>query len=264
MFDFGLRSKASQNHSNRPAPVISPTAEAELSALVIDESDGLESLREFLLSSQKRLEGVAKLDLVNGWIRNPSIDEDTIEEDFADATARVLERRQAASSNHIFVALVLFMATQDVSSSPSRKMILGYTNEALKIFPLLMTLSNRISCMQSIRGRELLKEVRVSISISTLKSSILLLLTKSCLFLRLCRSVGDGKRASFTNMPTNTSKTFAISWRYSGIPSLIQALRGDCPLALRKPSGRIFWVGATWFSLTVSVRSLTVQLRAGR
>jgi len=159
MFDFGLRSKPSQNHSNRPAPVISSTAEAELSALVIDESDGLESFREFLLSSQKRLEGVAKLDLVNGWIRNPAIDEDTIEEDFAEAMARVLEKRHAASSNHIFVALVLFLATQGVSSSPSRKMILGYTNEALKIFPLLMTLSNRMSCVQSIRGRELLKEV---------------------------------------------------------------------------------------------------------
>ena len=160
IFDFGLRSKPSQVHSNRAAPMIASTAEAELCALVLEESDGLERLREFLVASQKRLEGVAKLDLVDGWIRDPAISEDTVEEDFAQATARVLEKRQAASCNHIFVALGLFLATRGISSSSSCDMIRDYTNHALNVIPLLMTLSNRISCMRSIRGRALLGEVR--------------------------------------------------------------------------------------------------------
>ena len=161
IFDFGLRSKPSQVHSNRAAHVISSTAEAELCALVLEESDGLERLREFVVASQKRLEGVAKLDLVDGWIRDPAISEDTVEEDFAEATARVLEKRQAASCNHIFVVLGLFLATRDIASSSSCDMIRDYTNDALNIIPLLITLSNRISCMRSIRGRALLGEVRI-------------------------------------------------------------------------------------------------------
>jgi hypothetical protein len=161
IFDFGLRSKPSQVHSNRSAPMISSTTEAELCALVLEESDGLESLREFLVASQKRLEGVAKLDLVDGWIRDPGIGEDTVEEEFAEATARVLEKRQAASCNHIFVALGLFLATRGMSSSSSCDMIHNYTNQILKVIPLLMTLSNRISCMRSIRGSAILGEVRI-------------------------------------------------------------------------------------------------------
>ena len=160
IFDFGLRSKSPHTYSNRPAPVISSTAEAELCALVLEESYGLDRLREFLVTSQKRLEGVAKLDLVDGWIRDPIITEATIEEDFAEETASVLVKRQAASCNHLFVALGLFLATQGLSSSSSFDMIRSYTRDFLDSIPLLLTLSNRISCMRSIRGKALLREVR--------------------------------------------------------------------------------------------------------
>ena len=160
IFDFGLRSKSS-NSSNKPAPIISSTVEAELCALVLGESDGLDCLREFLIDSQKRLEGVAKLDLVNGWIVDPVIEEDTIEEQFAEETALVLEKRQAASCNLIFVALGLFLATQGNFSSSSCDMIREYTDQALEVIPLLITLSNRISCMRSIRGSAILGEVRM-------------------------------------------------------------------------------------------------------
>lgn len=159
IFDFGLRSKPPHAQGNRPAPVISATAEAELCSLVIDESDGLDGLREFLEMSQKRLEGVAKLDLVDGWIRDPTITEDTIEEDLAEETAFVLEKRQAASCNHIFVALALFLATQNLPSFSSFAMIHDYTRAFLDAVPPMITLSNRISCMRSIRGRALLREV---------------------------------------------------------------------------------------------------------
>ena len=160
IFDFALRSKAqAQSHSSRSAPVISSTAEAELCALVLGENNGLGNLREFLVASQKRLEGVAKLDLVDGWISDPKIGEDTIEEDFAEETSRVLEKRQAASCNHIFVAIGLFLATKDLPSSKSFTMIHSYTTQVTDAVPLLITLSNRITCMRSIRGRALLREV---------------------------------------------------------------------------------------------------------
>ena len=155
MFDFGLRS---QGPTNRQAPVLSVTAEAELCALVPGESKNLEPLRDFLLECQKRMEGVAKLDLVDNWISDPVIAEDTIEEDFAKETARVMERRQGASCNHILVALALFAATRNIPSSCNR--VKGYSEQVLRVFPLLISLCNRISCMRAICGRAVLQEVR--------------------------------------------------------------------------------------------------------
>jgi len=154
MFDFGLRSQAP---NNRPAPVISATAEAELCALVPEESGDLDSLREFLLESKKRMEGVAKLDLVDNWISDPAFGESTIEEDFAEETVRVMTKRQGASCNHIFLALGLFVATRNIPSSC--KNLKEYTDQVLRVFPLLINVCNRISCMRAIRGSVVLREI---------------------------------------------------------------------------------------------------------
>jgi len=153
--DFGLRS--SQGPTNRPAPSISPTAEAELCALVPEESGGLESLREFMLESKKRMEGVAKLDLVNGWITDPVIREDTIVEDFAEETVRVLELRQGASSNHLVLALGFFAAIRDIPASYRK--LHEYAERLLGAVPLLVTLCHRMSCMRAIRGSSVLREI---------------------------------------------------------------------------------------------------------
>jgi hypothetical protein len=159
MFDFGLRSKPSQV-STRYTPVISATAEAELCTLVPEEHNDLDCLREFLIDSQKRLQGVAKLDLVDNWISDPTLGDETIEEEFAQETARVLEKRQAASCNHIFLAIGLYIATKSMSTSCEK--IISYTDRVIQSFPLLMSLCNRISCMRSIRGKALLTEVSTS------------------------------------------------------------------------------------------------------
>ncbi len=113
-----------------------------------------------MIASQKRLEGVAKLDHVDGWIPDPKIREETIEEAFAEDTASVLEKRQAASCNCIFVAIGLLIATKGLASSASFDSIHRYTNELLEVTPLFVTLSNRISCMRAIRGKSILREVR--------------------------------------------------------------------------------------------------------
>ena len=160
LFDFGARGNTNQTQMVRSTPVISSTAEAELCALVLEESEGLEQLRDFMIASQKRLEGVAKLDHVDGWIPDPKIGEETIEEDFADETARVLEKRQAASCNCIFVAIGLLIATKGLASSASFASIHRYANELLEVTPLFVTLSNRISCMRAIRGKSIVREVR--------------------------------------------------------------------------------------------------------
>ena len=159
MFDFGLRSKASQM-PNKYTPLISATAEAELCTLVPEEHNDLGCLREFLMDSQKRLQGVAKLDLVDKWISDPTFDDETIGEEFAQETARVLEKRQAASCNHIFLAIGLYIATKSISTSCEK--MTSYTDRVIQSFPLLMSLCNRISCMRSIRGKALLTEVSTS------------------------------------------------------------------------------------------------------
>jgi len=156
MFGFGLRTKPTQERS-KPPPVISVTAEAELCTFVTEEQHNLVCLREFLLDSQESLQGVAKLDLVDNWILDPLMEDETVEEDFAEQTARVLEKRQAASHNHIFLAIGLHLATKNLPESCAR--IKSYTDRVLEAVPLLIDLCSRISCMRSIRGMTLLTEI---------------------------------------------------------------------------------------------------------
>lgn len=157
MFDFGLRSTPGQNHPRPTTAVIPPTAEAELCALVQGEREHLDSLRDFVKDAKQRMKGVVKLDLVDKWIVDPVLREETDVEDFAEATARILQKRQAASCNCLFVGLGVFLTNKSLSGKCQP--ILDYCDRLLEVIPLLVTLCNRISCMRSIRGKALLREV---------------------------------------------------------------------------------------------------------
>ncbi len=158
-FGFGgLRAQASHQKPSRPAPTISRQIEAELCALVPMEYDCLSLLRELIFEAQKNLQSVAKLDLVDGWIADPILNEETVEDDFARETARVLEKRQAGCWSYVSLAVALYAATETLGREG--KSLKGYSDRLLRCLPLLVCLSSRISCMRAIRGRTLVKEVR--------------------------------------------------------------------------------------------------------
>ena len=157
LFGFGLRSKSTVGIRRSP-PVLSATTEAELCTLVQEEQKDLVCLQELLLDSQKRLQSVAKLDLVDNWLSDPILDEETIEEEFAEETARVIEKRQAASINLLFSAIGLYLAYKNVPVTC--ELLESYTDRVLHTYPLLINLCNRVMCMRSIRGKSLVTEVR--------------------------------------------------------------------------------------------------------
>lgn len=153
----GLRSQAHQKPS-RPLPTLSRHVEAELSALVPGEYDCIQSLQGLIVGAQKNLQGVAKLDLVDGWIIDPPLNEDTIEEEFARETVRVLEKREAACWSYVSLAIALYAATLEFDQGEYPP-IKEYCDCLMRCLPLLICISSRISCMRAIRGRTLVKEV---------------------------------------------------------------------------------------------------------
>lgn len=252
MFDFGLRSNPGQNHPRPTTAVISPTAEAELCALVQGEREDLDSLRDFVKDAKQRMEGVAKLDLVDKWIIDPVLREDTDVDDFAEATARILEKRQAASCNYLFVGLGVFLVNESLSGNCQP--IQDYCDRLLQVIPLLVTLCNRIACMRSIRGKALLREVcKVVCFTMWFQSDHHSHHCNTLLFYRLYRSAVCGKRANSTSRPTSMSKISAISWHCCGDTCILALAR--CHTALEKHYGRTCWEGATWSSWTVSAGS---------
>lgn len=156
-FGFGRRSQ-SQQLPAKPAPTLSTHLDAELCSLVPTESVFLASVDDLILDAQRNLQGIAKLDLVDGWIADPVLDEDTVEDDFVRETARVLEKRQAACWSYISLAVALHTATLRLDRNCAA--LTDYSDRFIRCLPILIRLSSRISCMRAIRGRTLVKEVR--------------------------------------------------------------------------------------------------------
>ena len=177
LFGFGRRSSSQKNHlnskssiSSRPALTISANLEAELCAPVPEEMDGLLHLRDMIQKAQTNLKTIVKLDLVDGWVSDPVPSQGDDQATFACKSARVLEKRQAASWSCIFVAAALHLATliankhiiEDDNTNDSAREQLGplesYASSFLKAVPPLVALSNRIACVRSLRAKRVVQE----------------------------------------------------------------------------------------------------------
>jgi hypothetical protein len=171
---FGFRRRSSSQNLNpkpsRPALIISANLEAELCAPVPDEMDGLLNLRDMIQKAQNNLKTIVKLDLVDGWVSDPVPSQADDQATFACKSARVLEKRQAASWSCLFVAAALHLA----SLIANKKIVDGDTNDSareqlepleayaalfLKATPTLVSLSNRIASVRSLRAKRVVQEV---------------------------------------------------------------------------------------------------------
>jgi hypothetical protein len=153
-FGFGMRPQATKNDF-KPTPIISASLEAELSTLVEAEKEGLNGLRKLIVDGQAKLQGIAKFDLVDDWISDPPLNENTDEVDFAQRTARVLEMRTNALLNCISLGLILEIVTAQISDAS----LTEYRDQYVEALPLLFCVSNRINAMRAIRGKSIVMEV---------------------------------------------------------------------------------------------------------
>ena len=165
LFGFRRRSSSSIPKMSRVALTLSAYAEAELCAPLPCEMESLACLRDLILTAQANLQGIAKLDLVNGWIVDPVSTPFESQTDAADKIARTLEKRLAASWSCLFLAAVLRVASVKAkknlkTSVSSLDSLESYVDSFMKAAPVLVSLSNRISCIRSIDGKGVLQEVR--------------------------------------------------------------------------------------------------------
>jgi hypothetical protein len=166
MFGFRRKTSSSSQKPVRPAPTLSPSTEAELCAPVPGEMAGLSCLQDLIVSAQNNLDGIVKLDLVDGWIVDPVQMPTDGRGDFTARAARVLEKRQAASWSFMFVAAALqiarFVAKHNLEmtgGSSNLEFLDKYADNFLRAAPVLVSLSNRISCIRAIRGKGIVQEV---------------------------------------------------------------------------------------------------------
>jgi hypothetical protein len=127
---------------------------------------GLSCLQDLIVSAQKNLDSIVKLDLVDGWIGDPVQMPTDGRGDFTGRAARVLEKRQAASWSCLFVAAALqiarFVAKRNLKMtdvSSNLEFLDKYADTFLRAAPVLVSLSNRISCVRAIRGKGIVQEV---------------------------------------------------------------------------------------------------------
>jgi hypothetical protein len=167
LFGFGRR-PASNQKPTRTAPTLSAYTDAELCAPLPCEMDGLGSSRDLICQAQESLKGIAKLDLVDGWVADPDPAQSTNLADLVCKSARILEKRQAALWSCVFVAMALQIASvkakrsfviTDRNYGSSLDNLDTYVQSFCESAPRLVSLSNRISCMRAIRGSTVVQQV---------------------------------------------------------------------------------------------------------
>jgi hypothetical protein len=171
LFGFRGRSRSIPSKSTRPSPPLSPHLDAELCAPLPSEMDDLAPLRDLIVKGQDSLQSMVKLDLVDQWIIDPVPNPSDSQAEFACQTTRVLEKRQVAAWSTLFVAIALHLsivitkrnlkhATGDTAPLNSLE---SYVSSFLRASPMLVSISNRISCIRAIRGKHVVQEVCVPV-----------------------------------------------------------------------------------------------------
>lgn len=202
-FGFGRRTQQPTNNS-KTAMQVSKFVEAEMCSLVLENENErkLSCLRDIVVNGQNNLKSIAKLDLVDKWILDPPLTDETDEEDFAMETARVLEKRIAASFNVLSLAATLHLSALHLASFDER--LSKLRDSVLSALPLFLDLTSRMCAMRSIRGTSIVTEVSTSIQdmrVSRFKHCIYTLCFLTTCFNPDCverNSVG-GKQAARTS-----------------------------------------------------------------
>jgi hypothetical protein len=163
LFGFGRRSSSTPSTSCA-APAVTPVIDAELCAPLSCEMEALRSVQNLIVNAQKELAGFVKLDLVEGWITDPVREPGEERLAIVCRRARVLEARHAVAWSCVFMAATLHIARLEIhqvsKDATSLEAFDEYVESFLHAVPLLLSMSNRISCIRAISGKAIVQEVR--------------------------------------------------------------------------------------------------------
>lgn len=170
MFGFGRRSPSHSKSLSAGGGTSSMTmatlpihTDAEICSPLPTEFDSVEPVRALVLQAQEKLKKVAKLDLVDGWVpdANPANSKNLAE--LAVATARVLEKRQAALWGCTFLSLTLELCLGAAKRQQLKvDNLVEYVGRLVACMPKLIEIASRASCVRAVRGRIIVQQVRRS------------------------------------------------------------------------------------------------------
>eukprot|EP00980_Cylindrotheca_fusiformis_P011399 scaffold2642_cov120-Cylindrotheca_fusiformis.AAC.8 len=162
LFGFGRRS-SNASATNRASPSVAPSVDAELCAPLASEKESLGTVQNLIVNAQKELEGFVKLDLVENWLRDPVREPGEERLAIVCRRARILEARHAVSWSCVFLAATLHAARVEIHQTSNDEKLLedldSYVESFLHSVPLLLSMSNRISCIRAISGKAIVNEI---------------------------------------------------------------------------------------------------------
>jgi hypothetical protein len=180
LIGFGRRSFP--EGPTRPQQPITSRLEAEIcSPLHCDKKDA-DLLRSFIRRAQLSLEGMVKLDMVQGWIGDPvGIAPEESDDEYLCRVYTCLEKRQSASWSCLFVAATLdlvknFAVTKltrgalasMLGESPDEfhtnplggvAYLVDYVDSVLHVVPIMIQFSSRMASARAIGSRRMVEEI---------------------------------------------------------------------------------------------------------
>lgn len=179
---FGRRSSSSEGLT-RPHQPITPKLEAEICAPLPCENVKADSLRKFIQRAQGSLQGMVKLDMIQGWIGDPpAISPEESEDEYLCKVCTCLEKRQAAAWSCLFVAAILDLvknfAVSNLTKGALARMLgeeqqgldstallngvtslADYVDSVLKATPEVVHFATRMACARAIGSRRIVEEI---------------------------------------------------------------------------------------------------------
>lgn len=180
LIGFGRRSFP--EGPTRPQQPITSRLEAEIcSPLHCDKKDA-DLLRNFVRRAQMSLEGMVKLDMVQGWIGDPvGIASGESDDEYLCRVCTCLEKRQAAAWSCLFVAVTLDLvknfAVANVTRGALASMLgespdefhnnplegvgctVDYVDSVLHVVPIMIQFSTRMASSRAIGSRRIVEEI---------------------------------------------------------------------------------------------------------
>ena len=168
IFAFGRRqAPVVQSSSSAVSMILPTTTDAEICSPLASEFDEIRTVQTLIFKAQHELKSIAKLDLVDQWIVDPTPSTCRSLAELACNSARVLEKRQLSIWGCAFLALTIeialnIMVDRDLADGNRLEEFATYVRAVTKATPKLIEIGSRLSCIRAIRGRIIVQQVSSS------------------------------------------------------------------------------------------------------
>ena len=165
MFGFARRqAPLVQSSSRMVSMTLSTTTDAEICCPLVSDAEEIKTVYTLIFRAQAELKSIAKLDLVDQWIVDPTPSTCRNLAELACQSARVLEKRQLSIWGCAFLALTMeialdIMFNRDLANGNLLVEFAAYVQSITRATPKLLEIGSRLSCIRAIRGRIIVQQV---------------------------------------------------------------------------------------------------------